>query len=83
MGTPKTASHSKDKTHQSGGKSSVNGTGKVKSGSSKIKEVEDAKESSSDSGKPLENTKGKSPNPSKVRESDAKTGKKRRRGSKV
>ncbi|XP_062097335.1 sister chromatid cohesion protein PDS5 homolog C isoform X2 [Humulus lupulus] len=87
LGTPKTATVFKDKTHQSGGKSSANGTGKVKSGSSKIKEVEDAKESSSDSGKPVESTKGKSLNPSKaqeseVKESEVKTGKKRRRSTK-
>ncbi|KAF4353489.1 hypothetical protein F8388_013781 [Cannabis sativa] len=74
LATPKTATVSKEKTSQSGGKSSANGTGKVKSGSSKIKEVDDdGKESSSDSGKPAEITKGKSPNPSKAQEGEAKT----------
>ncbi|PON99217.1 Armadillo-type fold containing protein [Trema orientale] len=81
LSTPKAATLSKDKTHHSGGKSSANGTGKMKSGSSKVKEVEDVKESSSDS-KPHESSKGKSPNPSKAKESEVKTGKKRRRGSK-
>ncbi|EXB86689.1 hypothetical protein L484_013220 [Morus notabilis] len=80
--TPKAVSVSKDKPNQTSGKSSANGTGKVKSGSSKVKGNEDGKEDASDSEKVVETTKGKSPNPSKGQESEVKTGKKRRRGTK-
>ncbi|GMN35304.1 hypothetical protein TIFTF001_005216 [Ficus carica] len=78
---PKTSSVSKDKPNQSSGKSSANGTGKTKSSSSKVKVNEDVKDNSSNSERVQETTKGKSPNPSKG-ESEVKTGKKRRRGTK-
>ncbi|KAF5461357.1 hypothetical protein F2P56_017462 [Juglans regia] len=80
--TPKSASLSKDKNPKIGGKSGVNGTGKMKSGSSssKAKEREDMKDNSTDSAKVPRSTKGKSPTLSKAQGSDSKTGKKRRRG---
>uniref|UniRef100_A0A5B7B6F3 Uncharacterized protein n=1 Tax=Davidia involucrata TaxID=16924 RepID=A0A5B7B6F3_DAVIN len=79
-GTPKAVTKSKDKTLKSGYKSSVNGTGKGKSSSSKVKENEDLKEKSPDSTKTPETGKGKLLDASKARESEAKSGKKRRRG---
>ncbi|XP_057957797.1 sister chromatid cohesion protein PDS5 homolog C-like isoform X2 [Malania oleifera] len=77
--TPKTVMKSKGKTLKSGNKSNANGTGKMKSGSSKVKEDEDTKEKSPDSGKALSGTKGKSPDSSKAQDGESKSGKKRRR----
>lgn len=55
----------------------------MKSGSSKVKESEIVKESSTDSDEVPESTKGKSPSSSKAQGSETKTaGKKRRRGAK-
>uniref|UniRef100_A0A5B7B5K5 Tudor domain-containing protein n=1 Tax=Davidia involucrata TaxID=16924 RepID=A0A5B7B5K5_DAVIN len=78
----KAATKSKAKTPRSGNKSNANGTGKVKSSSSKLKETEDLREESPDSTKTPESVKGKLPDTSKARESEAKSGKKRRRGVK-
>ncbi|KAJ0030839.1 hypothetical protein Pint_12497 [Pistacia integerrima] len=77
--TPKISSNSKAKSPKTVGKSNANG--KSKSSSSKVKESEDVKDSP-DSGKVSESMKGKSSSPSKTQGSEAKTGKKRRRGSK-
>ncbi|KAF5456808.1 hypothetical protein F2P56_026247 [Juglans regia] len=72
---PKSASVSKGKNPKSSGKSSANGSGKVKyGGSSNTKERENMKDNSTDS------AKGKSPTSPKAQGSDSKTGKKRRRG---
>ncbi|XP_041016890.1 nucleolar and coiled-body phosphoprotein 1 isoform X2 [Juglans microcarpa x Juglans regia] len=72
---PKSASVSKGKNPKSSGKSSANGSGKVKyGGSSTTKERENMKDNSTDS------AKGKSPTSPKAQGSDSKTGKKRRRG---
>ncbi|KAF4363730.1 hypothetical protein G4B88_000959 [Cannabis sativa] len=78
LGTAKRATVSKD---QSGGKSAID-TAKVKSGSLKMKEVEDATKGSAFEPKPVESTKGKSLNTSKAQKSEVKTGKKRRRSMK-
>ncbi|KAF2287271.1 hypothetical protein GH714_039505 [Hevea brasiliensis] len=75
--TPKISSNAKGKSPKSGGKSSVNGTGKLKSGSSKVKEIEEKE--NSDSGKAQESAKGKSLSSSKGQGSEVKSGKKRRR----
>ncbi|KDP33524.1 hypothetical protein JCGZ_07095 [Jatropha curcas] len=72
--TPKATSNAKGKSPKSGGKSSVNGTGKLKSGFLKVKETEE-KEESTDSGKLQESIKRKS----KGQGSEVKSGKKRRR----
>ncbi|XP_048331363.2 sister chromatid cohesion protein PDS5 homolog C [Ziziphus jujuba] len=80
QGTPKNTPVSKGKSPS--GKSNANGTGKTKSGSSKLKETEDVNESSTDSERVTEITKGKPSNSSKVQGSESKTGKKRRRGTK-
>ncbi|KAI4316392.1 hypothetical protein L6164_024376 [Bauhinia variegata] len=63
--TSNAASASKGKPSKSGGKSSVNGTGKM---------------NLDDSTKAAEDTKGKAPNSSKSQGSEVKTGRKRRRG---
>ncbi|KAJ4707792.1 Sister chromatid cohesion PDS5 B-B [Melia azedarach] len=80
--TPKVSSNAKGKSPKSVGKSNANGTGKSKASSIKVKEDEDMKDST-DSTKVAESTKGKSSSPSKTPGSEAKSGKKRRRGSKV
>ncbi|KAF2313015.1 hypothetical protein GH714_008758 [Hevea brasiliensis] len=77
--TPKISSNAKGKSPKSGGKSSVNVTEKLKSGSSKVKEVDDNKENPTDSGKPQESVKGKSLSSTKGQGSEVKSGKKRRR----
>ncbi|XVE97346.1 hypothetical protein REPUB_Repub03eG0011800 [Reevesia pubescens] len=74
--TPKISSNSKGKPLKSGGKTNANGTGKSKSGSSKIKESASMKENSTDSAKVVETAKRKSPSSSKAQGS---AGKKRRR----
>ncbi|KAK3025427.1 hypothetical protein RJ639_040975 [Escallonia herrerae] len=78
--TPQTVNKSKGKTLSSGSKANANGTGKVKSGSSKVKESENLKGKT----KAPESVKRKSPDSTKARESGpkasgAKSGKKRRR----
>ncbi|XP_061365246.1 sister chromatid cohesion protein PDS5 homolog C-like [Gastrolobium bilobum] len=74
--TPKTAA-SKGKPPKSGGKSNVNGTGKVKSG---ILKREDSENENSDvSARKVEDTKGKKASSSKGQGSETKSGKKRRR----
>ncbi|KAA8521687.1 hypothetical protein F0562_012323 [Nyssa sinensis] len=80
----KAATKSKAKTSKSGNKSNGTGTGtgKVKSNSSKVKETGDLKGESPDSTKTPESVKGKLSDMSKARESEAKSGKKRRRGVK-
>ncbi|KAK3211330.1 hypothetical protein Dsin_016036 [Dipteronia sinensis] len=73
--TPKTStSNAKGKTTPKtvGGKSSANGSGKSKSSSSKVKESEDVKDATE--------TKVPESTPSKAQGSEAKSGKKRRRG---
>ncbi|GLT85252.1 hypothetical protein SLE2022_034460 [Rubroshorea leprosula] len=80
LSTPKTKSKqetanpstAKDKPRKSSGKSNPNGTGKSKSGQSKVKESENVKENSTESAKGQESVKGKS-------SSSSKSGKKRRR----
>ncbi|KAF7817297.1 Sister chromatid cohesion protein PDS5 like B-B [Senna tora] len=69
---------SKGKPPESGEKSNVNGSDKVKSGSSKTKIAEN--DYSRDSAKQVEDTKGMTSTSSKVKGSAAKSGKKRRRG---
>ncbi|XWS26166.1 hypothetical protein CRYUN_Cryun26dG0007600 [Craigia yunnanensis] len=76
---PKISSNFKDKPLKSGDKSNANGTGKSKSGLSKVKESESMKENSTDSAKVVESAKRKSPSSSKAQGSDSKSGKKRRR----
>ncbi|XP_054797872.1 sister chromatid cohesion protein PDS5 homolog C-like [Prosopis cineraria] len=76
--TSGTAAASKGKTSKSGGKSNINGSGKAKSGSLKTKDSE--KENSGDSTEGVEDVKGKSASSSKAQASEAKIGKKRRRG---
>ncbi|KAI4337253.1 hypothetical protein L6164_015693 [Bauhinia variegata] len=71
-----TSNASKGKPSKGGRKSNVNGTGKMKSGSSKAKDDEN----SEDSTKAAEDTKSKTPNSPKTQGTEAKTGKKRRRG---
>ncbi|KAA8525616.1 hypothetical protein F0562_007502 [Nyssa sinensis] len=78
--TPKTVGKSKAKTPKGGDKSNANGTGKAKSTLSKVKENEYLKERPPDSMKTPESAKGKSLDTSKARESESKSGKKRRRG---
>ncbi|KAK2981690.1 hypothetical protein RJ640_013088 [Escallonia rubra] len=78
--TPQTVNKSKGKSPSSGSKANANGTGKVKSGSSKVKESENLKGKT----KAPESVKRKSPDSAKARESGAKasgakSGKKRRR----
>ncbi|XWS17865.1 hypothetical protein CRYUN_Cryun33cG0105100 [Craigia yunnanensis] len=77
--TSNIASNSKGLPLKSDGKSNANGTGKSKSGSSKVKESESIKENSTDSAKVVESAKRKSPSSSKAQVSDSKSGKKRRR----
>ncbi|XP_043807719.1 titin homolog isoform X2 [Manihot esculenta] len=76
--TGKSKQDAKDKSPRSGGKSSANGIGKLKSGSSKVKAIE-GKEKPTDSGKPQESMKGKSLSSSKGQEIGGRSGKKRRR----
>uniref|UniRef100_A0A6M2F4H2 Tudor domain-containing protein n=1 Tax=Populus davidiana TaxID=266767 RepID=A0A6M2F4H2_9ROSI len=76
--TPKVSSSSaKGKASKSGGKSDVNGAGKLKPGSSKVKEIDD-EETSTDSEKVQQSVKVKTGSSSKGG-SEAKSGKKRRR----
>ncbi|KAI5556158.1 hypothetical protein BDE02_18G016600 [Populus trichocarpa] len=76
--TPKVSSSSaKGKASKSGGKSDVNGAGKLKPGSSKVKEIDD-EETSTDSEKVQRSVKVKTGSSSKGG-SEAKSGKKRRR----
>ncbi|KAK8602607.1 hypothetical protein V6N13_057762 [Hibiscus sabdariffa] len=77
--TPKISSNSKGKSLKSGGKSNTNGTGKSKSGLSKVEESESLKAKSSDSAKVVESAKRKSPNSAKAQASDGVSGKKRRK----
>ncbi|XP_059643018.1 sister chromatid cohesion protein PDS5 homolog C-like isoform X2 [Cornus florida] len=77
---PKSAS--KARTPRSGRKSSVSGAGKVKSNLSKERGAKDLKEKSPDLAKSPEAMKGELPDTPKARESEAKSGKKRRRGAK-
>ncbi|XP_016462872.2 sister chromatid cohesion protein PDS5 homolog C isoform X2 [Nicotiana tabacum] len=76
----KTATKSKGKTPQSGNKPNVNGTGKAKSSSSKVKEMPDRKEKLTDPVKTPESTKDKLSVASKEQVSETKSGKKRGRG---
>ncbi|GMG99297.1 hypothetical protein Nepgr_001137 [Nepenthes gracilis] len=75
--TPKKAVRSKGKTSKSGSKSNANGSGKVKSGSSKTDATEDVK--TPESAKAPESGKVKASS-SKPHKSETKTGKKRPRG---
>ncbi|KAG6739221.1 hypothetical protein POTOM_056812 [Populus tomentosa] len=76
--TPKVSSSSaKGKASKSGGKSDVNGAGKLKPGSSKVKEIDD-EETSTDSEKVQQSAKVKTGSSSKGG-SEAKSGKRRRR----
>ncbi|XP_011031466.1 PREDICTED: uncharacterized protein LOC105130590 isoform X2 [Populus euphratica] len=78
--TPKvSSSNTKGKASKSGGKSNINGAGKLKSGSSKVKEIDD-EETSTDSDKVQQIAKVKMGSSSKGQGSEAaKSGKKRRR----
>ncbi|KAJ6743862.1 ANDROGEN INDUCED INHIBITOR OF PROLIFERATION AS3 / PDS5-RELATED, partial [Salix viminalis] len=79
--TPKvSSSNPKGKASKSGGKSNVNAVGKLKSGSSKVKEIDDEEETSTDSDKVQQIAKVKmGRSSSKGQGSEAKSGKKRRR----
>eukprot|EP00258_Populus_trichocarpa_P042806 XP_024458825.1 WASH complex subunit 2 isoform X4 [Populus trichocarpa] len=73
------SSNTKGKASKSGGKSNVNGAGKLKSSSSKVKEIDD-EETSTDSDKVQQTAKVKMGSSSKGQGSEAaKSGKKRRR----
>ncbi|XP_038696010.1 titin homolog isoform X2 [Tripterygium wilfordii] len=63
---PKGSFSGKGKTPKTGEKSNANGSGKVKSGSSKVKGGEDAKDITTDTAKIVESSKGKSTSSSKV-----------------
>ncbi|KAJ4848173.1 hypothetical protein Tsubulata_049945 [Turnera subulata] len=78
--SPKVVSNSKGKTNRSASKSDVNGTGKMKSSTPKVKDIED-EENSTDSEKVHESGKRKLAASSKGQGSDVKSGKKRRRGA--
>ncbi|XP_057510138.1 sister chromatid cohesion protein PDS5 homolog C-like isoform X2 [Actinidia eriantha] len=79
--TPKTTNTSKGKGSKSGKKPNANGSGKMKSGSVKVKETEE-KEESPEPAKTPQSAKGKSPGTSKVKgNTGGKKGKKRRRGA--
>ncbi|XP_059658238.1 sister chromatid cohesion protein PDS5 homolog C-like [Cornus florida] len=79
-GAPKNATKSNAKSSKSGSKPNVNGTGKVKSSSVKVRGTEDEKGKSPELSKTPESAKGKkSLSASKSRETGAKSGKKRRR----
>ncbi|KAK4274491.1 hypothetical protein QN277_017700 [Acacia crassicarpa] len=69
---------SKGRPPRSRGKSSVNASGKIKSGSSKKKDAKN--ELSADSTEKAKDTKGKASSSSKAQGTAAKAGKKRRRG---
>lgn len=74
--TPEAAA-SKGKAPKSGGKSNVKGSGKVKSGILKRKDLES--ENSDVSTREVEDTKGKTSSSSKAQRGEAKSGKKRQR----
>uniref|UniRef100_A0A2P2LRE7 Uncharacterized protein n=1 Tax=Rhizophora mucronata TaxID=61149 RepID=A0A2P2LRE7_RHIMU len=78
--TPNVTSNAKEKTPKSGGKSSFNGTGKSKTGSSKVRETE-GKVSKSLSVKTQESRKRKLASPTKGQGSEGKSEKKRQRGA--
>ncbi|KAJ8557883.1 hypothetical protein K7X08_004649 [Anisodus acutangulus] len=78
--TVKAAMKSKNKTPQNGGKPSANGTEKLKSSSSKVKESGNQKEKAIHSAKTPDSTKEKFSSASKERENESKSGKKRGRG---
>ncbi|KAH1131621.1 hypothetical protein J1N35_002999 [Gossypium stocksii] len=75
---PKVSSNPKDKPLKTDGKPDTNGTGKLKSGSSKVKEGESIKESSPDSAEVVETAKRKTPSSSKEQGNDPKPAKKLR-----
>ncbi|KAG4190449.1 hypothetical protein ERO13_A07G031600v2 [Gossypium hirsutum] len=75
---PKVSSNPKDKPLKNDGKPDTNGTGKLKSGSSKVKEGESIKESSPDSAEVVETAKRKTPSSSKGQGNDPKPAKKLR-----
>ncbi|KAJ6915276.1 hypothetical protein NC651_017312 [Populus alba x Populus x berolinensis] len=76
---PKVSSNTKGKASKSGGKSNVTSAGKLKAGSSKVKEIDD-EETSTDSDKAQQIAKVKMGSSSKGQGSEAaKSGKKRRR----
>ncbi|KAL0394315.1 UNVERIFIED_CONTAM: Sister chromatid cohesion protein PDS5 [Sesamum latifolium] len=70
---------SKGKTPQSGKTPGASGTRMTKSSSSKVKETDRMKEKRAESAKSSEMVKGKSTDTAKSRESESKSGKKRRR----
>ncbi|KAL0291023.1 UNVERIFIED_CONTAM: Sister chromatid cohesion protein PDS5 [Sesamum angustifolium] len=70
---------SKGKTPQSGKTPGASGTRMTKSSSSKVKETDRVKEKRAESAKSSETVKGKSTDTAKSRESESKSGKKRRR----
>ncbi|KAK4415417.1 hypothetical protein Salat_2649100 [Sesamum alatum] len=70
---------SKGKTPQSGKTPGASGTRMTKSSSSKVKETDRVKEKRAESAKSSEMVKGKSTDAAKSRESETKSGKKRRR----
>ncbi|CAK7353912.1 unnamed protein product [Dovyalis caffra] len=73
--TPKvSSSNTKGKASKSGGTSNVNGAGKLKSGSSKVKEIDD-EETSTDSEKLQQSAKVRSGGSSKGQGSEVKSGK--------
>ncbi|KAB2020002.1 hypothetical protein ES319_D07G036000v1 [Gossypium barbadense] len=75
---PKVSSNPKDKPLKTDGKPDNNGNGKLKSGSSKVKEGESIKESSLDSAEVVETAKRKTPSSSKGQGNDPKPAKKLR-----
>ncbi|KAG8487776.1 hypothetical protein CXB51_018653 [Gossypium anomalum] len=75
---PKVYSNPKDKPLKTDGKPDTNGTGKLKSGSSKVKEGESIQESSPDSAEVVETAKRKTPSSSKAQGNDPKPAKKLR-----
>ncbi|KAG5244441.1 myb protein [Salix suchowensis] len=79
--TPRvSSSNPKGRASKSGGKTNVNAVGKLKSGSSKVKEIDDEEETSTDSDKVQQTAKVKmGRSSSKGQGSEAKSGKKRRR----
>ncbi|MBA0757044.1 hypothetical protein Gotri_020165 [Gossypium trilobum] len=75
---PKVSSNPKDKPLKTDGKPDNNGNGKLKSGSSKVKEGESIKESSPDSAEVVETAKRKTLSSSKGQGNDPKPAKKLR-----